>query len=88
MVGAVRTICKRPGPDRCFGPRAQNFAGARGTLIRDRVEYALPLGPFGELAHAVFVRGQLEKIFDYRRSVIETIDLRGMAAAGVDARSS
>ncbi|HVZ89821.1 MAG TPA: SRPBCC family protein [Polyangia bacterium] len=42
-----------------------------GTMIRDRVEYALPLGPLGELAHALFVRRQLEQIFDYRRSVIE-----------------
>jgi ligand-binding SRPBCC domain-containing protein len=42
-----------------------------GTLIRDRVEYQLPLGPVGELAHALFVRRQLETIFDYRRRVIE-----------------
>lgn len=42
-----------------------------GTMLRDRVEYALPLGPLGELAHALFVRRQLEQIFDYRRSVIE-----------------
>lgn len=42
-----------------------------GTVIRDRVEYQLPLGPLGELAHAVFVRRQLEAIFDYRRRVIE-----------------
>jgi ligand-binding SRPBCC domain-containing protein len=43
-----------------------------GTLIRDHVEYALPLGPLGELGHALFVRWQLERIFDFRRSVIET----------------
>jgi ligand-binding SRPBCC domain-containing protein len=44
-----------------------------GTLIRDRVEYALPLGPLGELAHSLFVRRQLEAIFGYRRGVVERL---------------
>jgi ligand-binding SRPBCC domain-containing protein len=44
-----------------------------GTLIGDRVEYALPLGPLGELAHALFVRRQLEQIFDFRRDVIQRV---------------
>ncbi len=48
-----------------------------GTLIRDRVEYELPLGPLGKLAHALFVRRQLAQIFDYRRRVVE--DLFGTA---------
>ena len=38
-----------------------------GTLIRDTVRYALPLGPLGRLAHAAFVRRDLERIFDFRR---------------------
>ena len=37
-----------------------------GVLMRDRVSYALPLGPLGELAHAGFVRALLARIFDYR----------------------
>jgi ligand-binding SRPBCC domain-containing protein len=44
-----------------------------GTLIRDRVEYQLPLGPLGRLARALFVRRQLEHIFDYRRRIIEQV---------------
>lgn len=43
---------------------------AGGTLVRDRVEYQLPLGPLGELARALFVRRQLEAIFDHRREAI------------------
>lgn len=41
---------------------------ARGadTLVRDRVEYALPLGPLGRLAHALVVRRDLLRIFAYR----------------------
>jgi len=38
----------------------------RGTLVRDRVFYALPFGPFGELAHRLFVRRDIERIFAYR----------------------
>lgn len=38
----------------------------QGTLMRDDVEYALPLGSLGRLAHRLLVRRQLETIFDYR----------------------
>lgn len=36
------------------------------TEIHDRVEYALPFGPLGRLAHFLLVRRQLRAIFDYR----------------------
>jgi ligand-binding SRPBCC domain-containing protein len=42
----------------------------RGTLMRDRVHYALPLGPLGEVAHALVVRRDLERIFDYRANAV------------------
>jgi ligand-binding SRPBCC domain-containing protein len=41
-----------------------------GTLMRDTVRYALPLGPLGELAHRVLVRRDLERIFDFRQSAV------------------
>jgi len=41
--------------------------GSGATVIRDRVLYAIPLGPLGALAHRLFVRRDLERIFDYRR---------------------
>lgn len=44
-----------------------------GTLVRDRVEYRLPLGPLGDLAHALLVRRQLRDIFDYRQRVIAAL---------------
>jgi ligand-binding SRPBCC domain-containing protein len=37
-----------------------------GTRMRDVVRYALPLGPLGALAHRLFVRRDVERIFDYR----------------------
>lgn len=36
------------------------------TLVRDRVEYSVPLSFLGRIAHALFVRYSLNKIFDYR----------------------
>jgi hypothetical protein len=34
--------------------------------MTDTLEYALPLGFLGHIAHALQVRGNVEKIFDYR----------------------
>ncbi len=39
---------------------------ADGVLMEDVVRYALPFGPLGRLAHALWVRGALAQIFDYR----------------------
>ena len=48
-------------------------AGEDGVVIRDRVRYALPFGPLGRLAHALFVRRDLERIFDYRRLAVAEV---------------
>ncbi len=41
-----------------------------GTLVRDRVEYALPLDPLSRPVHALYVRPTIERIFAHRREVI------------------
>jgi ligand-binding SRPBCC domain-containing protein len=41
-----------------------------GTLMRDRVRYVLPFGPFGEIARIAFVHRDLRMIFDYRRDAV------------------
>jgi ligand-binding SRPBCC domain-containing protein len=45
-------------------------AGDGSTVIRDRVRYALPFGPLGAIAHRLFVRRDLNRIFDYRRDAV------------------
>lgn len=45
---------------------------AGGTEVRDRVLYALPLGPAGELLHRLYVRKKLEGIFDHRARAIRS----------------
>jgi ligand-binding SRPBCC domain-containing protein len=46
-----------PAPDGC-------------TLMRDTVRYAIPFGPLGEIAHAVFVKRDLERIFAFRATEV------------------
>lgn len=42
-------------------------ADGDGTLIHDQVDYAMPFGPLGTLAHRLVVDRTLGRIFDYRR---------------------
>jgi ligand-binding SRPBCC domain-containing protein len=41
-----------------------------GVEMDDIVEYVLPFGPLGTLLHALFIRKQLNSIFDYRFRVL------------------
>ena len=41
-----------------------------GVRFIDRVNYVMPFGPFGEIARAVYVKNQLERIFTYRREAM------------------
>ncbi len=46
-----------------------------GVVMEDTVEYELPLGLIGDLAHLLIVRRQLSSIFDYRaRRIAEIFD--------------
>jgi ligand-binding SRPBCC domain-containing protein len=44
-----------------------------GTKMNDRVSYALPLGILGTLAHAVAVKRDVEKIFDFRAESMRSL---------------
>jgi ligand-binding SRPBCC domain-containing protein len=44
-----------------------------GTTMRDRVEYALPFGPLGALAHRLFVARRLDDIFSFRGRVVREL---------------
>ncbi len=43
----------------------------QGIEMTDIVSYQLPLGFLGRLAHQVFVKYQLEKIFQFRSTVMD-----------------
>jgi ligand-binding SRPBCC domain-containing protein len=44
-----------------------------GVEMTDLVHYRLPLGFLGDIAHALFVRRQLQQIFDYRWNKLEAV---------------
>ena len=58
------------GPYRCWVHTHEFSPEGGGTRMRDRVEYALPLGAVGLLALPL-VRRQLTRIFDYRERTIQ-----------------
>jgi ligand-binding SRPBCC domain-containing protein len=43
------------------------------TEMTDLVQYRLPLGPVGRIAHFFLIRRQLRGIFEYRYNVIEEL---------------
>lgn len=43
--------------------------GADKTLMTDRVEYQIPMGFLGEIAHGLFVKETLKRIFNHRAEV-------------------
>jgi ligand-binding SRPBCC domain-containing protein len=44
-----------------------------GVEMTDEVTYALPLGPLGLLAHPLFVKRELNRIFEYRFQALEKL---------------
>ncbi len=51
-------------------------AGEDSVVISDRVRYALPLGRLGEVAHELFVRRDLERIFEFRANAVARLVAR------------
>jgi ligand-binding SRPBCC domain-containing protein len=48
------------------GPPPAGEAEAPGTWVEDRITYQMPLGPVGELAHALIARRRIAALLDYR----------------------
>jgi ligand-binding SRPBCC domain-containing protein len=61
---------QRFGPYKFWHHRHEFEAVPGGVLMRDKVHYALPFGPFGAIAHALFVRRKLERIFGFRKKLL------------------
>lgn len=47
--------------------------GPSKVEMRDRVTYAVPFGPLGELAHPFLVKPQLDRIFTYRAKAVQQL---------------
>jgi ligand-binding SRPBCC domain-containing protein len=74
------------GPYGLWHHRHTFAESGQGTVVRDEVDYALPLGVLGDLAHPLFVRRDLERIFTYRHQAVPELlaesSTHGTIAAG------
>lgn len=62
---------QRFGPYRFWYHEHRFQSSASGTLMQDTVNYQLPFGWLGKLAHSLFVNRQLQHIFDFRHHYLE-----------------
>ena len=70
-VAAFFTDLQRKGPFKAW-QHTHGFEqlDAGRTRLTDHVEYEVPGGPLAGIANALVVKGQLKKMFDYRRKVL------------------
>ena len=61
------------GPYRLWRHRHTFRASEEGTIIGDRVEYALAFGPAGRAANGLIVARQLKAIFAYRQTALDRL---------------
>lgn len=64
---------QRVGPYKIWHHQHHFEAVEGGVEMTDLVHYQLPLGPLGDLAQVMFVRRQLNEIFDYRYKKLEDL---------------
>lgn len=54
------------GPYKLWNHHHEFIPNSDGVLMKDTVDYELPLGILGQIAHSLFVKKKLNGIFDYR----------------------
>lgn len=59
------------GPYKLWNHYHEFIPNEKGVLIKDTVDYELPMGFLGEIAHKLFVKNKLEHIFSYRFNILE-----------------
>ncbi|MDA7881060.1 SRPBCC family protein [Akkermansiaceae bacterium] len=62
---------QRSGPYRFWHHRHYLEPKDGGTLMRDLVHYSVGKWIIGEMAHRLYVRKKLERIFSFRRRILE-----------------
>lgn len=65
------TDMQEKGPYKYWNHNHQFVLNSKGVLMQDRVDYELPFGFLGGIAHQLLVKKKLESIFDYRYQVLE-----------------
>lgn len=64
---------QRFGPYKLWHHKHSFKKTATGVEMKDEVNYVLPFGILGTIAHAIFIRKRIEYIFEYRTKVLEKL---------------
>lgn len=64
---------QRKGPYKLWNHHHEFISNDEGVLMRDTIDYELPMGFLGEIAHSLFVKKKLDSIFDYRFRVLSRL---------------
>lgn len=67
------TDFQEKGPYKLWNHHHEFIPNEKGVFMIDKVDYELPFGLLGNVAHALFVKKKLEKIFKYRFHVLENL---------------
>lgn len=64
---------QKKGPYKLWNHHHEFIPNKEGVLMRDTIEYELPMGFLGEIAHRLFVKKKLEHLFDYRFRILSKL---------------
>lgn len=64
---------QRKGPYKMWEHTHTFIENESGVLMLDEVNYQLPFGVLGNLAHALFIKRKVESIFTYRKQALNRI---------------
>lgn len=67
------TDFQEKGPYKYWNHFHEFIPNKDGVLMKDTVDYELPFGFLGKIAHLLFVKKKLAHIFDFRYSVLEKL---------------
>ncbi|AQX07833.1 SRPBCC family protein [Elizabethkingia ursingii] len=65
------TDLQAKGPYRYWNHYHEFIENDKGVLMKDSVNYELPFGLLGKLAHSLFVHKRLKSIFEFRYNFLE-----------------
>jgi len=64
---------QRAGPYKMWHHQHKFKETSDGVEMTDLLHYAIPLGPIGRIANSIFVKRQLNAIFEYRKQTVDQL---------------
>ncbi|RNA63021.1 hypothetical protein D1631_14315 [Chryseobacterium nematophagum] len=64
---------QKKGPYKLWHHHHEFIPNENGVLMKDTLDYELPMGIVGQIVHSLLVKKKVEGIFDYRYGILETL---------------